>query len=113
VGVKGRAAWSPWWARPSYVETCVTFLRSAATSGQPMHHELSVRENVFLYGAIICFRRAQLEQRFDEIIAFAELKDFVEARVKELSTGMRQRLTFAISSCRHAPSGCVPSSRHA
>ena len=65
--------------------------------GAGMHHELSVRENVFLYGAIIGFRRAQLEQRFDEIIAFAELEDFVEAKVKELSTGMRQRLTFAIT----------------
>jgi len=59
--------------------------------------ELSVRENVFLYGAMIGFRRAQVRERFDEMIAFAELEDFVEAKVKELSTGMRQRLTFAIT----------------
>ena len=65
--------------------------------GVGMHPDLSVRENVFLYGAIIGFRRAQLRALFDEIIAFAELEDFVDARVKELSTGMRQRLTFAIN----------------
>jgi ABC-type polysaccharide/polyol phosphate transport system ATPase subunit len=64
--------------------------------GAGMHHELSVRENVFLYGAMIGFRRAHLVALFDTIIAFAELEDFVEAKVKELSTGMRQRLTFSI-----------------
>jgi len=65
--------------------------------GVGVQHDLSVRENVFLYGAMIGFRRAQLQARFDDIIAFAELQDFVEARVKELSTGMRQRLIFAIT----------------
>jgi lipopolysaccharide transport system ATP-binding protein len=59
--------------------------------------DLSVRENVFLYGAMIGFRRAPLAERFDEIIAFAELEDFVDAKIKELSTGMHQRLTFAVS----------------
>ena len=66
--------------------------------GAGMQQDLSVRENIFLYGAMIGFRRAQLERSFDGIIAFAELEDFVEAKVKELSTGMRQRLTFAITS---------------
>jgi ABC-type polysaccharide/polyol phosphate transport system ATPase subunit len=65
--------------------------------GVGMHHELSVRENVLLYGAMIGFRRAHVLAVFDEIIAFAELEDFVEAKVKELSTGMRQRLTFSIN----------------
>jgi len=65
--------------------------------GVGMHHELSVRENVFLYGALIGFRRAQLVELFDQIIAFAELTDFVEVKAKELSTGMRQRLTFSIN----------------
>jgi ABC-type polysaccharide/polyol phosphate transport system ATPase subunit len=65
--------------------------------GVGMHQELSVRENVFLYGAMIGFRRPQVQALFDDIIAFAELTDFVEAKVKELSTGMRQRLTFAIT----------------
>ena len=65
--------------------------------GVGMISELSVRENVFLYGAMIGFRRADLRRRFDAIIEFADLQDFVEARVKELSTGMRQRLTFAIN----------------
>jgi len=65
--------------------------------GVGMHHELSVRENVFLYGAMIGFQRATLVSLFDEIIAFAELGDFLDAKVKELSTGMRQRLTFAIN----------------
>jgi lipopolysaccharide transport system ATP-binding protein len=65
--------------------------------GVGMHHELSVRENVLLYGAMIGFRRPQILALFDQIIAFAELEDFVEAKVKELSTGMRQRLTFSIN----------------
>jgi lipopolysaccharide transport system ATP-binding protein len=65
--------------------------------GVGMVPELSVRENVYLYGAMIGFRRADLRRRFDAIIAFADLQEFVEARVKELSTGMRQRLTFAIN----------------
>lgn len=65
--------------------------------GVGMHHELSVRENVFLYGAMIGFRRRPLVEIFDDIIAFAELGEFVDAKVQELSTGMRQRLTFAIS----------------
>lgn len=65
--------------------------------GVGMHYELSVRENVFLYAAMIGFRRPEVRARFDEIITFAELEDFVEAKVKELSTGMRQRLTFAIT----------------
>jgi lipopolysaccharide transport system ATP-binding protein len=65
--------------------------------GVGMIGELSVRENVFLYGAMIGFRRADLRRRFDAIIEFADLQEFVEARVKELSTGMRQRLTFAIN----------------
>jgi ABC-type polysaccharide/polyol phosphate transport system ATPase subunit len=65
--------------------------------GAGMHYDLSVRENVFLYGSMIGFRREPLRARFDEIIAFAGLEDFVDARVKELSTGMRQRLTFAIT----------------
>ena len=65
--------------------------------GVGMHHELSVRENVFLYGAMIGFREEALTALFDEIIAFAELEDFVEAKVKELSTGMCQRLTFSVN----------------
>jgi ABC-type polysaccharide/polyol phosphate transport system ATPase subunit len=65
--------------------------------GVGMHPDLSVRENVYLYGAIIGFRRDEVRALFDEIVAFAELEDFVDARVKELSTGMRQRLTFAIN----------------
>lgn len=65
--------------------------------GVGMSLDLSVRENVFLYGAMIGFRREPLQQHFDEIIAFAGLEDFVEARVKELSSGMRQRLSFAIN----------------
>ena len=65
--------------------------------GVGMHQDLSVRENVFLYGAMIGFRRADLQRAFDAIIAFADLEEFVDARVKELSTGMRQRLTFSIT----------------
>lgn len=59
--------------------------------------ELTARENIFLNGAILGHSRAYLEQHFDNIIDFAELRDFVDVPVKNFSSGMYARLGFAIA----------------
>ena len=59
--------------------------------------ELTARENVYLNGAILGYSRKFLESKFDEIIDFAELKDFVDVPVKNFSSGMYARLGFAIA----------------
>ena len=59
--------------------------------------ELTARENVYLNGAILGYSREFLESKFDEIIDFAELKDFVDVPVKNFSSGMYARLGFAIA----------------
>ena len=59
--------------------------------------ELTARENIFLNGAILGYDRAYMQKHFDEIVAFAELSDFVDTQVKNFSSGMIARLGFAIS----------------
>jgi ABC-type polysaccharide/polyol phosphate transport system ATPase subunit len=63
--------------------------------GLGFHNELTVRENVELYGAVLGYPRAQLQRRTDEAIAFAELERFRDAKLKSLSSGMLVRLAFA------------------
>lgn len=58
---------------------------------------LSARENIYLNGAILGYSRAYMSERFDEIIEFAELQDFVDTAVKNYSSGMVARLGFAIA----------------
>ena len=57
----------------------------------------SGRENIFLYGATMGFSRKYIQERYDEILAFSELKDFIDAPVKNYSSGMRARLGFSIA----------------
>jgi ABC-type polysaccharide/polyol phosphate transport system ATPase subunit len=59
--------------------------------------ELSGRDNVFLNGALLGFTRKQMEAKFDRIVAFAELSDFIEMPIKNYSSGMYARLGFAIA----------------
>ncbi|MDQ6670156.1 MAG: ABC transporter ATP-binding protein [Chloroflexota bacterium] len=59
--------------------------------------ELSGRENVFLNGALLGLRRAQIKARFDAIVEFAELQDFIDAPLRTYSTGMAARLGFAVA----------------
>lgn len=59
--------------------------------------ELTARENIFLNGAILGYPQEMLKERFDEIIDFAELKDFVDVPVKNFSSGMITRLGFSIA----------------
>lgn len=55
------------------------------------------RENIFLYGAVLGLDRKFLESKYDEIVRFAELEDFIDVPVKNYSSGMRARLGFAIA----------------
>lgn len=59
--------------------------------------ELSGRENIFLYGAMLGHPRKYMAERFDDIVAFAELAEFIDAPLRTYSTGMVARLGFAIA----------------
>lgn len=61
------------------------------------HPELTGRENVFLQGAVMGMKRSEIQRRFDEIVAFAELEDFMSTPVKRYSSGMNARLGFSIA----------------
>jgi lipopolysaccharide transport system ATP-binding protein len=65
--------------------------------GTGFHPDLSGRENIFLSGAILGMRRAEIERKFDEILAFSELEQFAETPVKWYSTGMYVRLAFSVA----------------
>jgi lipopolysaccharide transport system ATP-binding protein len=59
--------------------------------------ELTGRENVYLNGTILGMRRAEIKSRFDEIVAFAELEQFIDTPIKRYSSGMYVRLGFALA----------------
>jgi lipopolysaccharide transport system ATP-binding protein len=65
--------------------------------GTGFHPELSGRENVYLNGAILGMRRAEMARKFDEIVAFAEVERFIDTPVKHYSSGMYMRLAFAVA----------------
>lgn len=65
--------------------------------GTGFHPELTGRENVFLNGAILGMKRAEVLRKFDEIIDFAEIHQFVDTPVKRYSSGMYVRLAFAVA----------------
>jgi ABC-2 type transport system ATP-binding protein len=64
------------------------------------HPELSGRENVFLNGAMLGYRRGELVERAAEIAAFADIGEFLSAPLRTYSAGMAVRLAFAIATCR-------------
>lgn len=59
--------------------------------------ELTARENIYLNGALLGYKKKFMRQHFDEIIAFAELEDFVDVPLKNFSSGMSARLGFSIA----------------
>jgi ABC-type polysaccharide/polyol phosphate transport system ATPase subunit len=65
--------------------------------GAGFHPEISGRENVFINGIMLGLTKAQIRERFDEIVEFAELREFIDAPVKTYSSGMYMRLGFAVA----------------
>jgi ABC-type polysaccharide/polyol phosphate transport system ATPase subunit len=66
--------------------------------GAGFHPDFTGRENVFLNGSILGLKRTYIKERFDEIVAFAELDDFIDVPVRTYSSGMYMRLGFAVAS---------------
>jgi lipopolysaccharide transport system ATP-binding protein len=65
--------------------------------GTGFHPELTGKENIYLYGAILGMDRWEVTRKFDEIVAFAEIEKFVDTPVKRYSSGMYMRLAFAVA----------------
>src|SRR5438046_3463094 len=65
--------------------------------GTGFHSELTGRENVYLNGAILGMARREIDRKFDEIVAFAEVEKFIDTPVKRYSSGMYLRLAFAVA----------------
>jgi ABC-type polysaccharide/polyol phosphate transport system ATPase subunit len=66
--------------------------------GAGFHPDFTGRENVYLNGSILGLKRAYIRERFDEIVEFAELEDFIDVPVRTYSSGMFMRLGFAVAS---------------
>lgn len=67
--------------------------------GAGFHPDLTGYENIYLNGAILGLTRKEIEQNFEEIVAFSELERFINTPVKRYSSGMKVRLGFAVASC--------------
>jgi len=65
--------------------------------GTGFHAELSGRENIYLNGAILGMKRSEIDRKFDEIVAFAEVEKFIDTPVKHYSSGMHMRLAFSVA----------------
>ncbi|WP_111718566.1 ABC transporter ATP-binding protein [Homoserinimonas sp. OAct 916] len=65
--------------------------------GAGFHPELSGRENVYLNAAILGMSKKEIDERFDDIVAFSEIEDFIDSEVKHYSSGMFLRLAFSVA----------------
>src|SRR5215813_11890403 len=65
--------------------------------GTGFHSELSGRENIYMNGAILGMTRVEINRKFDEIVAFSEIEQFLDTPVKHYSSGMYTRLAFAVA----------------
>ena len=65
--------------------------------GTGFHPELTGRENIYLNGSILGMRKTEIDRKFDEIVAFSEIEEFLDTPVKRYSSGMYVRLAFAVA----------------
>jgi ABC-type polysaccharide/polyol phosphate transport system ATPase subunit len=65
--------------------------------GGSLHPDLTGRENIYLQGSVMGMRRAEITRKFDEIVEFSELSDFIDTPVKRYSSGMHARLGFSVA----------------
>lgn len=65
--------------------------------GTGFHYELSGRENIFFNGSILGMKKREIQRKFDEIVAFADVEKFIDTPVKRYSSGMQLRLAFAVA----------------
>jgi lipopolysaccharide transport system ATP-binding protein len=72
-------------------------IRSLLEAGTGFHPELTGRDNVYLNGAILGMTRSEIDRKFDQIVAFAEVENFLSTPVKHYSSGMYVRLAFAVA----------------
>jgi lipopolysaccharide transport system ATP-binding protein len=79
-----------------YADICGS-VGSLMEVGTGFHPDLSGRENIYLNGAILGMKRAEIARKFDEIVAFAEVERFLDTPVKHYSTGMYLRLAFSVA----------------
>jgi len=71
--------------------------------GVGFNGELSGRDNIYLYGSVLGLTRKQIDQKFDEIVSFAELEKFIDLKMKNYSSGMFVRLAFSVAIQADAP----------
>ena len=64
--------------------------------GAGLHPELTGRENIYLYGAILGMRKKKIDEKFDAIVSFSEIKKFLDIPIKKYSSGMYSRLGFSV-----------------
>lgn len=65
--------------------------------GTGFHPELTGRENIYLNGAVLGMKKAEIDRKYDEIVSFAEMEKFIDTPVKRYSSGMHMRLAFAVA----------------
>ena len=73
------------------------------TLGTGFDYELTGRENVYLNGAVIGYTKEYIDEKYDDIVRFAELEGFMEEKVRNYSSGMVSRLAFSIATVRDTP----------
>ena len=73
------------------------------TLGTGFDMELTARENVYLNGSIIGYSKSFIDEKYEEVVRFAELEGFMDEKMKNFSSGMVSRLGFAIATMRDAP----------
>ena len=84
---------------PSKGEICMNGrITSMLEVGTGFHGELTGRENIYLNGAILGLTKAEIDERFDEIVKFSEVGQFIDTPVKRYSSGMHVKLGFAVAS---------------